>query len=164
MKFLTTQDTDSRTNRENTHYETYVAIRSAFIPDVSDCSILEQALTDATGAQNTMRNFWEQRVNNVRLKFAHRLVAYVAAIMIMGTSCTAVYGYMKTRHSMAVLTGTHRWIEKDCNTHVEFARILQAHLYGPAPRGTAVEIVTEAVECEQQFYRGETHTNAIGQR
>merc|ERR1711953_981922 len=95
---------------------------------------------------------WALRWMSSDASFAQRLVAFAAVegIFFSGSFC-AIF-WLKKRGLMPGLTFSNELISRDEGLHCDFACLLYSKLVNKLPHERIVEIITDAVEIEKEFY------------
>lgn len=91
---------------------------------------------------------WIQDKNST---FAQRLVAFAAIEGIFFSGSFASIFWLKKRGLMAGLTFSNELISRDEGMHTDFACLLFSHLNNRPSKQAVQDVITEAVEIEQEF-------------
>jgi ribonucleoside-diphosphate reductase subunit M2 len=91
---------------------------------------------------------WIQDKNST---FAQRLVAFAAVEGIFFSGSFASIFWLKKRGLMAGLTFSNELISRDEGLHTDFACLLFSHLKHRPSKQAVQDVITEAVEIEQEF-------------
>jgi ribonucleoside-diphosphate reductase subunit M2 len=91
---------------------------------------------------------WIQDKNST---FAQRLVAFAAVEGIFFSGSFASIFWLKKRGLMAGLTFSNELISRDEGMHTDFACLLFSHLKHRPSKQAVQDVITEAVEIEQEF-------------
>jgi ribonucleoside-diphosphate reductase subunit M2 len=91
---------------------------------------------------------WIQDKNS---SFAQRLVAFAAVEGIFFSGSFASIFWLKKRGLMAGLTFSNELISRDEGLHTDFACLLFSHLKHRPSKQAVQDVITEAVEIEQEF-------------
>ena len=91
---------------------------------------------------------WIQDKNST---FAQRLVAFAAIEGIFFSGSFAAIFWLKKRGLMAGLTFSNELISRDEGMHTDFACLLFSHLNHRPSKQAVQDVITEAVEIEQEF-------------
>lgn len=91
---------------------------------------------------------WIQDKNST---FAQRLVAFAAVEGIFFSGSFASIFWLKKRGLMAGLTFSNELISRDEGLHTDFACLLFSHLKHRPSKQSVQDVITEAVEIEQEF-------------
>lgn len=83
--------------------------------------------------------------------FAQRLVAFAAVEGIFFSGSFASIFWLKKRGLMAGLTFSNELISRDEGLHTDFACLLFSHLNNRPSKQAVQDVITEAVEIEQEF-------------
>jgi ribonucleoside-diphosphate reductase subunit M2 len=83
--------------------------------------------------------------------FAQRLVAFAAVEGIFFSGSFASIFWLKKRGLMAGLTFSNELISRDEGLHTDFACLLFSHLKHRPSKQAVQDVITEAVEIEQEF-------------
>merc|ERR1719216_771512 len=105
---------------------------------------------------------WAVKWMNANASFAQRLIAFAAVegIFFSGSFC-AIF-WLKKRGIMPGLTFSNELISRDEGLHCDFACLMYSHLKHKPSQERVYEIITQAVECEQEFLTEALPCNLIG--
>ena len=146
---------------ESIHSEMYSLLIDTYIKDPDAKARLFDAITTVPCVAR--KADWALRWTNKSMAtFAERLVAFacVEGIFFSGSFC-AIF-WMKKRGKLPGMCFSNELISRDEGLHCDFA----CHLYGMLDTklepDRVLEIVQEAVACEQDFVRDALHVQLIG--
>ena len=147
---------------ENVHSETYSLLLDTYIKDPQEKSRLFRAIDEIPCVAK--KADWAIRWISSSASFAERLVAFAAVegIFFSGSFC-AIF-YLKKRGLMPGLTFSNELISRDEGLHCEHACLL----YSMIPEEQKLsetrihEIISDAVECEQEFVSDSLPVDLIG--
>ncbi|KXZ55961.1 hypothetical protein GPECTOR_2g1512 [Gonium pectorale] len=134
---------------ENVHSEMYSVLLDHYVRDPEERTKLFDAIhTIPTVGKKAD---WAMRWINSSGSFAERLVAFacVEGIHFSGSFCSIFW--LKKRCLMPGLSFSNVLISRDEGLHCDFACCLYRHLRGRLSRERVLQIVTEAVELEDEF-------------
>ena len=135
---------------ENIHAETYNLLLRTLVRDKAELEHLTNAIETVPCVRK--KAAWAMRwINDDGATFAQRLVAFavVEGVFFSGAFCSIFW--LKKRGVMPGLTFSNELISRDENLHCEFACLLFSKLRDRPSRDDILRIVTEAVECEEEF-------------
>jgi ribonucleoside-diphosphate reductase beta chain len=135
---------------ENIHSETYSLLIETYIKDVTQKHKLENAI----GNFNCIKKKadWAQKwILDKNSSFTTRLIAFacVEGIFFSGAFCS-IY-WIKKRGLMPGLTFSNELISRDEALHCEFAVLLYSKLVNKLQQSEIHQIISEAVEIENEF-------------
>lgn len=145
---------------ENIHSETYSLLIDTYIKDPNEKHRLLNALetVPAVGRKGEWALKWINSEN-----FAERLVAFAAVegIFFSGSFCSIFW--LKKRGLMPGLSFSNELISRDEGLHCDFACLLYTkYLQNKLSEERVLEIITNAVEIEQEFVTDALPVNLIG--
>jgi ribonucleotide reductase beta subunit family protein with ferritin-like domain len=105
---------------------------------------------------------WALKWINGDSLFAERLVAFAAVegIFFSGSFCSIFW--IKKRGLMPGLTFSNELISRDEGLHTDFACLLYKHIQNKLPNSRIIEIISDAVKCEQEFVTDALPVELIG--
>eukprot|EP01024_Parvocaulis_polyphysoides_P061920 TRINITY_DN6936_c0_g1_i1.p1 TRINITY_DN6936_c0_g1~~TRINITY_DN6936_c0_g1_i1.p1 ORF type:complete len:337 (+),score=47.26 TRINITY_DN6936_c0_g1_i1:119-1129(+) len=145
---------------ENIHSEMYSLMIDSYVKDTKEKEQLFNAVDNFESIK--CKADWALKWTTSECSFAQRLVAYsaVEGIFFSGSFC-AIF-WLKKRGLMPGLTFSNELISRDEGLHTDFA----CHIYGllnhKLETNIVHEIITEAVNCEQQFICESLPVDLIG--
>lgn len=138
---------------ENIHSETYSLLIDTYIKEPHERNHLFDAIETIPTIKR--KATWALRwISNPKLSFAERLVAFAAVEGIFFSGSFAAIFWIKKRGMMPGLTFSNELISRDEGMHTDFACLLFTHLRRRPHPERVLEIVTEAVAIEQDFFGG----------
>jgi ribonucleoside-diphosphate reductase subunit M2 len=138
---------------ENIHSETYSLLIDTYIKDPVQRDHLFNAIETVPCIKR--KASWSLKwINDKYSTFAERLVAFAAVEGIFFSGSFAAIFWLKKRGLMPGLTFSNELISRDEGLHTEFACLLYSHLRRRLHPDTIQQIVTEAVQIEQEFMAG----------
>ncbi|KCZ79170.1 hypothetical protein H312_03446 [Anncaliia algerae PRA339] len=94
--------------------------------------------------------------------FSDRLIAFAAVEGIFFSSSFASIFWLKKRGLMPGLTFSNELISRDEGCHTDFACLLHSHLQNKSSANRIYEIITSAVELEEEFVRDSLKVDLLG--
>jgi len=145
---------------ENIHNEMYSLLLEAYVKDPVEKDRLFHAITHIDCVRKKAE--WAQKWIHSNGEFAERLVAFsaVEGIFFSGSFC-AIF-WLKKRGLMPGLTFSNELISRDEGLHTDFACVLYGMLNNKCTKERVMEIITEAVEIEQEFVCDALPVDLIG--
>lgn len=134
---------------ENVHSEVYADLIDTFIYDDEERNQLFNAIEEIPCVAKKAK--WALKWIESEDSFAERLIAFavVEGVFFSGSFC-AIF-WLKKRGLMPGLTFSNELISRDEGLHCDFACLLYSMLVNKLPRERVIEIVTDAVEIEEEF-------------
>jgi len=146
---------------ENIHSETYSLLIDTYVKDPEERMRLLHAIETVPCVQKKARWAlkWCEREN---ASFAERVVAFAAVegIFFSGSFC-AIF-WLKKRGKMPGLCFSNELISRDEGLHCDFACLLYSKLVNKLSEERVTEIITNAVEIEQEFIVDSLPVELIG--
>mmetsp|Transcript_11008 Transcript_11008/g.28235 ORF Transcript_11008/g.28235 Transcript_11008/m.28235 type:complete len:332 (+) Transcript_11008:122-1117(+) len=145
---------------ENIHSEMYSLLLESYIEDPQEKSYLFKAIDTMPAIMKKAQ--WAMKWISSDRCFAERLLAFAAVegIFFSGSFC-AIY-WLKKRGLMPGLTFSNELISRDEGLHRDFACLLYSLLQNKPSDETVLQIITEAVEIEQEFLTDALPVDLIG--
>lgn len=145
---------------ENIHSEMYSLLLETYIEDPQEKTYLFHAIDTIPAVMKKAQ--WAVKWISSEKTFAERLLAFAAVegIFFSGSFC-AIY-WLKKRGLMPGLTFSNELISRDEGLHRDFACLLYSLLENKPSQETVLEIITEAVEIEQEFLTEALPVDLIG--
>ncbi len=145
---------------ENIHSETYSLLIDTYIKDVTEKDKLFRALDtiDCVKRKGEWALKWIESDS-----FVERLLAFAAVegIFFSGSFCSIFW--LKKRGLMPGLTFSNELISRDEGLHCDFAcHIYNKHIVNKLPEERIIEIITDAVDIEQDFVVDALPVDLIG--
>ncbi|KAI0994797.1 Ribonucleoside-diphosphate reductase small chain [Podosphaera aphanis] len=135
---------------ENIHSETYSLLIDTYIKESSQKAHLFNAIETIPCIKKKAE--WAVRwIEDKDSTFAQRLVAFAAVEGIFFSGSFASIFWLKKRGLMAGLTFSNELISRDEGLHTDFACLLFSHLKHRPSKRAVQDVITEAVEIEQEF-------------
>lgn len=139
---------------ETIHSETYSMSIEVLIKDPRERDALLQGMDQVPCIQE--KATWAMRwVGNAQASFGIRLVAFAAVEGIFFSGSFAAIFWLRKRGLMPGLSFSNELISRDEGLHTDFACLLFSFLKHPPTSEEIREVVTEAVDIEKRFMRGE---------
>ena len=145
---------------ENIHSETYSLLIDTYIKDTQDKNHLFNAIDTVDCVRK--KADWALRWID-KGSYAERLVAFAAVegIFFSGSFCSIFW--LKKRGLMPGLSFSNELISRDEGLHCDFACLLYTkHLVNRLPKEQVQEIITNAVEIENEFVTDALPVKLIG--
>ena len=101
-------------------------------------------------------------ISDKKSSFAERLVAFSAVEGIFFSGSFAAIFWIKKRGLMHGLTFSNELISRDEGLHTDFACLLYSLLEQKLEKDTVLDIITEAVQIEQEFLTEALPVDLIG--
>ena len=146
---------------ENIHSETYALLIDTYIKDPQEKHKALTAIETLPCVQK--KAHWALRwCDRAHASFAERCVAFAAVegIFFSGSFC-AIF-WLKKRGLMPGLCTSNELISRDEGLHCDFACLLYGQLRHKLPNNRVLEIVTAAVDMEQEFVTSALPVELIG--
>ncbi|XP_049847918.1 ribonucleoside-diphosphate reductase small subunit-like [Schistocerca gregaria] len=145
---------------ENVHSETYSLLIDTFIKDESEKSHLFNAIRTIPCVEK--KALWALRWIGSSSSFAERLVAFAAVegVLFSGSFCS-IY-WLKKRGLMPGLCFSNELISRDEGLHRDFAVLMYKKLVNKLPEERIHEIISGAVEAEEEFISEALPVSLIG--
>ncbi|KAK7418883.1 Ribonucleotide-diphosphate reductase (RNR), small subunit [Neonectria magnoliae] len=135
---------------ENIHSETYSLLIDTYIKEPAQRTYLFNAIETIPCIRK--KADWAIRwIQDKDSSFAQRLVAFAAVEGIFFSGAFASIFWLKKRGLMPGLTFSNELISRDEGLHTDFACLLHSHLKNRASKQIIREIITDAVNIEQEF-------------
>merc|ERR1712071_326279 len=146
---------------ENIHSETYSLLIDTYVRNPTERNRLLNAI-ETVPCVGKKANWALQWCERDHASFAERCVAFAAVegIFFSGSFC-AVF-WLKKRGLMPGLCFSNELISRDEGLHCDFACLLYKKLVNKIPEERIVEIITNAVEIEQEFISDALPVELIG--
>ncbi|EHK99507.1 Ferritin-like protein [Glarea lozoyensis ATCC 20868] len=135
---------------ENIHSETYSLLIDTYVKEQAQRTYLFNAIETIPCIKK--KADWAVRwIQDKNSTFAQRLVAFAAIEGIFFSGSFASIFWLKKRGLMAGLTFSNELISRDEGMHTDFACLLFSHLNHRPSKQAVQDVITEAVEIEQEF-------------
>ncbi|KHJ32689.1 putative ribonucleotide reductase small subunit [Erysiphe necator] len=135
---------------ENIHSETYSLLIDTYIKDQAQKTYLFNAIETIPCIKK--KSDWAVRwIQDKESTFGQRLVAFAAVEGIFFSGSFASIFWLKKRGLMAGLTFSNELISRDEGLHTDFACLLFSHLKHRPSKQSVQDVITQAVEIEQEF-------------
>ncbi|ESZ96316.1 ribonucleotide reductase small subunit [Sclerotinia borealis F-4128] len=135
---------------ENIHSETYSLLIDTYIKEQAQKTYLFNAI-DTIPCIKKKADWAVKWIEDKNSTFAQRLVAFAAVEGIFFSGSFASIFWLKKRGLMAGLTFSNELISRDEGLHTDFACLLFSHLNHRPSKQAVQDVITEAVEIEQEF-------------
>eukprot|EP00899_Mesostigma_viride_P023391 jgi/Mesvir1/4236/Mv22206-RA.1 len=145
---------------ENIHSEMYSLLIDTYIKDSREKEHLFNSIEEIPCIKAKAE--WAIKWIHSNQSFAERLVAFacVEGIFFSGSFCSIFW--LKKRGLMPGLTFSNELISRDEGLHCDFACLLYSHLENKLERSRVLEILTNAVEGEQEFICESLSVDLVG--
>ncbi|KAF5364247.1 hypothetical protein D9756_000736 [Leucocoprinus leucothites] len=146
---------------ENIHSETYSLLIDTYVKDPCERAHLFDAIETIPTIKR--KAAWALRwISDHSLSFAERLIAFAAVEGVFFSGSFAAIFWLKKRGLMPGLTYSNELISRDEGMHTDFACLLFTHLRKRPHPNRILEIITEAVEIEKEFFGDALSVSLIG--
>ncbi|KAI9641678.1 Ribonucleotide-diphosphate reductase (RNR), small subunit [Ciborinia camelliae] len=135
---------------ENIHSETYSLLIDTYIKEQAQKTYLFNAI-ETIPCIKKKADWAVKWIQDKNSTFAQRLVAFAAVEGIFFSGSFASIFWLKKRGLMAGLTFSNELISRDEGLHTDFACLLFSHLKHRPSKQAVQDVITEAVEIEQEF-------------
>ncbi|KAK2627265.1 hypothetical protein QTJ16_003231 [Diplocarpon rosae] len=135
---------------ENIHSETYSLLIDTYIKEQAQKTYLFNAI-ETIPCIKKKADWAVKWIEDKNSTFAQRLVAFAAVEGIFFSGSFASIFWLKKRGLMAGLTFSNELISRDEGLHTDFACLLFSHLNHRPSKQSVQDVITEAVEIEQEF-------------
>ncbi|TVY50879.1 Ribonucleoside-diphosphate reductase small chain [Lachnellula cervina] len=135
---------------ENIHSETYSLLIDTYIKEQAQKTYLFNAI-ETIPCIKKKADWAVKWIEDKNSTFAQRLVAFAAVEGIFFSGSFASIFWLKKRGLMAGLTFSNELISRDEGLHTDFACLLFSHLKHRPSKQAVQDVITEAVEIEQEF-------------
>ncbi|KAM0270243.1 hypothetical protein ACHAQH_009500 [Verticillium albo-atrum] len=135
---------------ENIHSETYSLLIDTYIKEPAQRTYLFNAI-DTIPCIRKKADWALTWITDKKSTFATRLVAFAVVEGIFFSGAFASIFWLKKRGLMPGLTFSNELISRDEGLHTDFACLLFSHLNNRPSKQTVQDIVTDAVQIEQEF-------------
>ncbi|KAJ3388170.1 Ribonucleotide-diphosphate reductase (RNR), small subunit [Chytriomyces hyalinus] len=146
---------------ENIHSEMYSLLIDTYIKDPSQREYLFDAI-DTIPCIRKKADWALKWISDTSSPFPVRLVAFAVVEGIFFSGSFASIFWLKKRGLMPGLTFSNELISRDEGLHTDFACLLFSLLNNKPSVDVVTQIVTEAVELEQEFLRDALPVKLIG--
>ena len=135
---------------ENIHSEMYSLLIDTYIKEPRQRTYLFDAI-DTIPCIRKKADWALRWIGDRESTFAQRLVAFAAVEGIFFSGSFASIFWLKKRGLMPGLTFSNELISRDEGMHTDFACLLMSHLNNRPSKQAIQNIITEAVQIEQEF-------------
>jgi ribonucleoside-diphosphate reductase subunit M2 len=135
---------------ENIHSEMYSLLIDTYISEPKQRTYLFNAI-DTIPCIRKKADWALRWISDEHSTFAQRLVAFAAVEGIFFSGSFASIFWLKKRGLMPGLTFSNELISRDEGMHTDFACLLISHLKNRPSKQAIQDIITEAVQIEQEF-------------
>ncbi|RDL39706.1 Small subunit of ribonucleotide reductase [Venustampulla echinocandica] len=135
---------------ENIHSETYSLLIDTYIKEQAQRTYLFNAI-DTIPCIKKKADWAVRWIEDKDSTFAQRLVAFAAVEGIFFSGSFASIFWLKKRGLMPGLTFSNELISRDEGLHTDFACLLFSHLNHRPSKKAVEDVITEAVQIEQEF-------------
>ena len=135
---------------ENIHSEMYALLIETYIRDQEEKDRLFRAIETIPSVKRKAE--WAMKwTESATATFAGRLVAFAAVEGIFFSGSFAAIFWIKQKGLLPGLTVSNEFISRDEALHTDFACLLFSRLQNKPTNEEVTQIITEAVEIEQEF-------------
>jgi len=146
---------------ENVHGEMYSLLIDTYIKDPVEKNKLLNAIDNFECIKQ--KSDWAFRwIENEKVEFAERLVAFVAVEGIFFSGAFAAIFWLKSKNILPGLAFSNELISRDEGLHCDFACALFSHLRRKPSEEIIYEIFSEAVEVEKNFWSSALPVGLLG--
>nr|CAG4651001.1 EOG090X06TJ [Simocephalus serrulatus] len=146
---------------ENIHSEMYSLLIETYIKNSEEKSRLFNAIE--TMPCVAKKADWAMKwIGNRDAPYCERIVAFAAVEGIFFSGSFASIFWLKKRGLMPGLTFSNELISRDEGLHCDFACVMFKHLVNKPSKDRVIEIITNAVEIEQEFLTDALPVEMIG--
>lgn len=146
---------------ENIHSEMYSLLIDTYIRDPHEKEYLFNAIE--TIPEIKRKADWAFKwINDTDQPFAVRICAFAIIEGVFFSGSFASIFWLKKRGLMPGLTLSNEFITRDEGLHADFGCLLFHHMINQPSHETVLNILTEAVEIEQSFFKEALPTRLIG--
>ncbi|XP_077362995.1 ribonucleoside-diphosphate reductase subunit M2 B [Festucalex cinctus] len=146
---------------ETVHSEMYSMLINTYIRDLKERDNLFNAIQTLPCVRR--KADWAlQWINDRQSTFAERVVAFVAVEGIFFSGSFAAIYWLKKRGLMPGLTYSNELISRDEGLHCNFACLLYSYLVKKPSEDRVKDIITQAVNIEQEFLTEALPVDLIG--
>ncbi|TVY24787.1 Ribonucleoside-diphosphate reductase small chain [Lachnellula hyalina] len=135
---------------ENIHSETYSLLIDTYIKEQAQKTYLFNAI-ETIPCIKKKADWAVKWIEDKDSTFAQRLVAFAAVEGIFFSGSFASIFWLKKRGLMPGLTFSNELISRDEGLHTDFACLLFSHLKHRPSKQAVQDVITEAVQIEQEF-------------
>lgn len=145
---------------EAIHSEMYSLMIDTYVDDIDEKNKLFNGITTIPCV--TKKANWALKWTDNNKSFAYRLVAFaiVEGLFFSGSFC-AIY-WIKQRGILPGLCKANEWIARDEGLHTKFACLLYSKIVNRIDQNIIYEMITEAVEIENEFITESLPVKLIG--
>lgn len=145
---------------ENIHNETYSTFIEALIDDPEEAKTLLNATKNHPIIDQKIK--WVKQYMNRNIPFAERIIAFACLEGIFFSASFCTLFWFRQRGLMPGLAQANASINKDENSHTEFACLIYKYLNHKSDK--LLDIVKSAVELECEFASSALQTDLIGMK
>jgi len=146
---------------ENIHSETYSLLIDTYIKDQTEKTHLLHAIETVPCVRKKAQ--WAlQWCDRTHASFAERCVAFAVVEGIFFSASFCAIFWLKKRGLMPGLSFSNELISRDEGLHCDFACLLYSKLHNKLSEDRIVELITDAVNIEQEFVTDALPVELIG--
>ncbi|NP_001080772.1 ribonucleotide reductase M2 polypeptide [Xenopus laevis] len=146
---------------ENIHSEMYSLLIDTYIKDPKERGFLFNAIETLPCVKK--KADWALRwISDKQATYGERVVAFAAVEGIFFSGSFASIFWLKKRGLMPGLTFSNELISRDEGLHCDFACLMFRHLVHKPSEERVVQLITNAVQIEQEFLTEALPVNLIG--
>lgn len=146
---------------ENIHSEMYSILIDTYIRDAKERDYLFNAI-ETMPAVKKKANWALAWISSKNANFGERIIAFAAVEGIFFSGSFASIFWLKKRGLMPGLTFSNELISRDEGLHCEFAVLMYKYLEQKPSKERICEIISDAVEIEQEFLTESLPVDLIG--
>jgi len=146
---------------ENVHSEMYSLLIDTYIRDPKERDFLFNAV-ETLPCVKKKADWALQWIVSKTANFGERIIAFAAVEGIFFSGSFASIFWLKKRGLMPGLTFSNELISRDEGLHCDFACLMFKHLVQKPSKERIIEIISEAVQIEQEFLTDALPVNMLG--
>ncbi|NP_001079369.1 ribonucleotide reductase M2 B (TP53 inducible) S homeolog [Xenopus laevis] len=146
---------------ENIHSEMYSLLIDTYVKDPKEREYLFNAI-ETLPCVKKKADWALHWIGDKQATFGERVVAFAAVEGIFFSGSFASIFWLKKRGLMPGLTFSNELISRDEGLHCDFACLMFKHLIRKPSEERVVELITDAVQIEQEFLTEALPVNLIG--
>ncbi|GFR99743.1 ribonucleoside-diphosphate reductase subunit M2 [Elysia marginata] len=146
---------------ENVHSEMYSLLIDTYIKDPAERDFLFNAI-ETLPCVKKKADWAIKWIGDENAPYSERVVAFAAVEGIFFSGSFAAIFWLKKRGIMPGLTFSNELISRDEGLHCDFACLMFRHMVNKPSKERVLEIITDAVQIEQEFLTEALPCNLIG--
>lgn len=146
---------------ENVHSEMYSLLIDTYIKDPTERNFLFNAI-ETLPCVKKKADWAIKWIGDDNAPYSERVVAFAAVEGIFFSGSFAAIFWLKKRGIMPGLTFSNELISRDEGLHCDFACLMFRHMVNKPSKERVLEIITDAVQIEQEFLTEALPCNLIG--